>query len=175
MTLIAYANKTLYADDIHIIQGTSEVEIVQRINKITISKCKRFAFGLAGPAPFPDELERIELKARDTLIKYFTIKKANELIAAPCPRGEEPIILMARDVTFVSQGGTTLMKRLDERQPFGIGAGDDMFMFGYQLIEGPITQAKIGKLFEDISDINNLVGPLVTTVSVRQLKPFIFE
>lgn len=174
MTLIAYAEKTLYADNRAILNSETSSDIKHVIKKLHVSKCKRVAIASAGMVY--DEFEFNYLFGY--LISYFEkdtfgindIPKDSDLNKYIFKESGGSLVVMTnRNIYELNSNGGI---RLNKEHPCSFGSGGNLFDFGYTIIKGPKTLAKITKLFSDISIISPYSGPLADRIKMSDLKPF---
>lgn len=179
MTLVAYAENTLYADRRALIDP-DEGQAAEAFDyqKLHISKCQRFAYAAVG----------LLMNERDCTILEKAICKSIELHDHKLLGFEIDDIVLKylfqlggnRTIYLMTHDSVHLITRRGASTPsvnthFADGSGGTMFKFGYKLIKGKKTLAKVAQLYQHISDINPLSGPLVDHVSMRDLKPITYK
>lgn len=177
MTLIAYADKTLYADRRSIIPATDgRAWDTFESMKLRISRNKHYAYASVGLLMNDPESIIFENDVNKSLKlhnhRLFGIQLEEVVYKYLFPEGNSRSIYLMTSETIhlITKDGSSV---LNADVHFSEGSGASMFNYGYNLIKGPKTLDKIKKLYDHISSISPYSGPLMDHVTMKSLKPII--
>jgi hypothetical protein len=171
MTLIAYANKTIYADTVTVsnVVGNPVIEHNQKLFK---SQCGFFAYAAVGALMSKVERDFFERE----FLKSAILRKESDFHIVPSMEiqtkllaADRKILVMSSDSVLTLSFKSVEIHNVDHA--FSYGSGTYSFDFAHSLLEQPVSLAKMRRLYLDVSKVQPMCGPLAHHIRMKDLAP----